>query len=48
MLKDKEAAKVMGIMGYRRVQENYTMGVYLPRLLSIYEGAIEARRKVIR
>ncbi len=48
VLKDKEAAKVMGIMGYRRVQENYTMEVYLPRLLSIYESAIEARRKSIR
>lgn len=43
VLRDKEAAKLMGIMGYRRVQENYTMEKYLPRLMGIYESAIAAR-----
>lgn len=45
VLKDKDEAKALGIMGYRRVQEKYTMDVYLPRLINIYESAIEARRK---
>lgn len=45
VLADKAAAKAMGIMGYRRVQEKYTMDVYLPRLINIYESAIKARRK---
>ncbi|MBI5643014.1 MAG: glycosyltransferase family 4 protein [Deltaproteobacteria bacterium] len=45
VLRDKEEARALGIMGYRRVQEKYTMDVYLPRLLNIYESAIEAKRK---
>jgi len=44
VLQDKEKAKAMGLSGYNRVQEKYTMDVYLPRLLDIYRSAIEARR----
>ncbi len=45
VLRDKDEAKALGIMGYRRVQEKYTMDVYLPRLINIYESAMEGRKK---
>ena len=45
MLKDKEKARAMGLMGYKRVQEKYTMDVYLPRLIDIYRSAMDARKR---
>ncbi|MFQ5427985.1 MAG: glycosyltransferase family 4 protein [Thermodesulfobacteriota bacterium] len=44
VLKDKDRARTMGLKGYKRVQEKYTMDVYLPRLLDIYESTIDAKR----
>ena len=44
VLRNKDEAKALGIMGYRRVEKEYTMDVYLPRLIKIYESAIEGRK----